>query len=104
MTKIVRDITEGKEAELAERHLQRSASSRLSYKALYLRVRDALVERIANGDWKPGSAILNEVDLAREIGVSGGTVGKALKLMEAEGLVTRRRGAGVGPHDPVGQP
>ena len=71
------------------------AASPLSHRTLYLQVRDALIRRIANGDWKPGLAIPNEADLAREIGVSGGTVGKALKLMEAEGLVTRRQGRGT---------
>lgn len=71
------------------------APSRLRHKALYLQVRDALVERIANGTWSPGPAIPNENDLAREIGVSPGTVRKALQLMETEMLVTRRQGRGT---------
>ena len=70
-------------------------SKRPLHRALYLQVRDALVERIASGVWKPGSPIANEVDLAREIGVSAGTVRKALELMEAQRLINRRQGRGT---------
>jgi GntR family transcriptional regulator len=62
---------------------------------LCLQVRDALVERIAVGDWKPGVQIPNEGELAREFGVSPGTMRKALDLMEGERLVTRRQGRGA---------
>jgi GntR family transcriptional regulator len=65
------------------------------HKALYLQVRDALAERIASGQWKPGMPVANEGDLARELGVSGGTVRKALELMEAQRLITRRQGRGT---------
>jgi GntR family transcriptional regulator len=65
------------------------------HKALYLQVRDALAERIASGQWKPGMAVANEGDLARELGVSGGTVRKALELMETQRLITRRQGRGT---------
>ena len=64
-------------------------------RALYLQVRDALVERIANGAWKAGIAVANEGDLARELGVSAGTARKALELMEAQRLITRRQGRGT---------
>ena len=69
--------------------------SRFSNRPLYLQLRDALAERIAGGEWKPGSAIPNESDLAREFGVSAGTMRKALDLMEAERLLTRRQGRGT---------
>ncbi len=64
-------------------------------RALYLQVWDALAGRITSGAWKPGSAIPNESDLARDFGVSLGTIRKALKLMEAQRLVTRRQGLGT---------
>src|SRR5262245_7056734 len=70
-------------------------SSRFLNRPLYLQLRDALAERIAGGEWKPGSAIPNESDLAREFGVSTGTMRKALDLMEAERLLTRRQGRGT---------
>lgn len=64
-------------------------------RALYLQVRDVLAERIASREWKPGLALPNESDLARELGVSAGTVRKALDLMEADRLITRRQGKGT---------
>jgi GntR family transcriptional regulator len=76
------------------------ACSGFATRPLYLLVRDALAERIAAGDWKPGAIIPNERELARELGVSTGTVRKALELMEAELLVTRRQGRGTFVSDP----
>ena len=70
-------------------------SHRLSRRPVYLQLRDALAERIAKGQSKPGIAIPNESDLAREFGVSSGTMRKALDLLESERLVTRRQGRGT---------
>ena len=70
-------------------------TTRFSTRPLYLQLRDALAERIAHGEWKPGTAIPNESDLAREFGVSSGTMRKALDMMEAEHLLTRRQGRGT---------
>ncbi len=69
--------------------------SKFSTRPLYLQVRDALASRIAGGEWKPNAAIPNEGDLAREFGVSSGTMRKALDLMEGERLLTRRQGRGT---------
>jgi GntR family transcriptional regulator len=66
----------------------------LKNRALYLQVRDALTERIASGEWVPGFALPNEGDLAREVGVSSGTMRKALELMEGARLIVRRQGRG----------
>lgn len=71
------------------------ATSLVSTRPLYVQLRDALAERIASGTWKPGAAIANEGDLAREFGVSPGTMRKALDQMEHERLVTRRQGRGT---------
>ena len=46
-------------------------------------------------------AVANEGDLARELGVSGGTVRKALELMESQRLITRRQGRGTFVSDPT---
>lgn len=72
-----------------------SNMTRFTIRPLYLQVRDMLVERITNGSWKPGAGISNEVDLSRELGVSVGTVRKALDVMEQEHLITRRQGRGT---------
>jgi GntR family transcriptional regulator len=69
-------------------------------RALYLQLRDLLAERIAQGTWKAGAHIPNEMDLAREVGVSSGTVRKALEVMEAQRLITRRQGRGTYVNDP----
>jgi GntR family transcriptional regulator len=68
---------------------------RFSTRPLYLRIRDALVERVSSGEWKPGATLPNEAELARAFGVSVGTVRKALDCMEAERLLTRRQGRGT---------
>ena len=77
------------------------SASRFSSRPLYLQARDAIAQRIAAGDWKPHTAIPNEADLAREFGVSPGTMRKALDLAEAERLVTRRQGRGTFVTDPT---
>ena len=77
------------------------STQRLLTKALYLQVRDEFAQRIATGQWKPGFAIPNESDLARALSVSSGTVRKALELLEADKLVTRRQGRGTFVNDPA---
>lgn len=69
---------------------------------LYAQVKAQLIERIQSGDWKPGELIPNEFDLAKELGVSQGTVRKALGEMTAEKLLLRRQGRGtfVAQHTP----
>ena len=75
----------------------------LSTKPIYQQLRDLLAERIAKGEWKPGAIIPNEGDLAREFGVSAGTMRKALSLLENEHLITRRQGRGTFVNDPVAE-
>ena len=71
------------------------AASRLLTRPLYLQVRDIMIERIGKAEWKPGTAIPNEVELAREFGLSTGTIRKALDHLEAERAVTRKQGRGT---------
>jgi GntR family transcriptional regulator len=76
---------------------------RFSTRPLYLQVRDDLAQRIATGEWKPGNTLPNEIELAREVGVSSGTMRKSLDLLEGEHLVTRRQGRGTFVNDPSSQ-
>lgn len=76
-------------------------AKQLVNRPLYLQLRDALIQKIAGGDWRPGAAIPNEGDLAAEFGVSPGTMRKALDLLEAERLVTRKQGRGTFVNDPT---
>jgi GntR family transcriptional regulator len=72
-----------------------ASESQLLNRPLYLQVRDVMIERIGKGEWKPGAALPNETDLAREFGLSTGTLRKALDLLEAERVLTRRQGRGT---------
>ena len=65
-----------------------------------MQVRDILVERVLLGTWQPGTLIPNEVDLSRELGVSIGTIRKALEQLESECVVHRRQGRGTFVVDP----
>lgn len=65
------------------------------FRPLYAQVRELMVERIATGQWKPGSLLPSEQRLAEEFGVSQGTVRKALSEMETQRLLVRRQGRGT---------
>jgi GntR family transcriptional regulator len=62
---------------------------------LSLAVRDDLAHRIASGQIAPGDRLPPEPDLANELGVSRATLREALRSLEEDGFVTRRRGAGT---------
>lgn len=68
---------------------------------LYRQVRTLLVQRIADGQWRPGDLIPSEMQIAAELGVSQGTVRKALDEMTVENLLVRQQGRGtfVAQHD-----
>jgi GntR family transcriptional regulator len=68
---------------------------KFSVEPLYVQVRNLLAQRIADGVWPPGTMLPNEIELARELGVSSGTVRKALDTLESERLVARRQGRGT---------
>ncbi|HKH95374.1 MAG TPA: GntR family transcriptional regulator, partial [Beijerinckiaceae bacterium] len=67
----------------------------LGFRPLYRQVRELLVQRIADGLWAPGQPIPSEPEIASELGVSQGTVRKALDEMAGENLVVRRQGRGT---------
>jgi GntR family transcriptional regulator len=73
----------------------------LGFRPLYRQVRDVLVKRIADGVWQAGQVLPSEPEIAADLGVSQGTVRKALDEMTAENLVVRRQGRGtyVAKHD-----
>lgn len=71
------------------------AEERLAFKPLYRQVRDALVGRLIDGAWAPGMLLPSEFQIAAELGVSQGTVRKALDAMTAEHLLVRQQGRGT---------
>jgi hypothetical protein len=54
------------------------------------RVTNALRQRIKAGEWEPGEALPTVTELAAEYQVSRASVGKALAVLSAEGLVVTR--------------
>jgi GntR family transcriptional regulator len=67
----------------------------LDRRPLYAQTEDLLTRRIAEGTWSPGALIPAEPDLAAELGVSPGTVRKALAGLERRRLIERRQGRGT---------
>jgi GntR family transcriptional regulator len=65
------------------------------FRPLYTQVRDTLFERIKSGTLRPGAELGSEFQLAAELGVSQGTVRKALEQLRAEKLLIRRQGRGT---------
>jgi GntR family transcriptional regulator len=76
--------------QLSARHPDRPG-----FLPLYQQVRELLLARIANGAWRPAEALPSEQSLAAELGVSQGTVRKALDSLAAESVVERRQGKGT---------
>ncbi|GAA0620069.1 GntR family transcriptional regulator [Halomonas beimenensis] len=72
-----------------------------SYRPLYQQIKDALLSRIVAGEWPPGTFIPSESALAKEYGVSVGTLRKALDALASEHVVIRHQGKGtvVATHD-----
>jgi GntR family transcriptional regulator len=54
-----------------------------------------MVRKVAQGVWRPGSSLPSEQNLAREMGVSQGTMRKVLDALTAENLLERRQGKGT---------
>lgn len=75
---------------LAMRQLERPG-----FRPLYQQVRELLLARIASGVWRPAESLPSEQTLAGELGVSHGTVRKALDSLAADNLVERRQGKGT---------
>ncbi|HEY8611983.1 MAG TPA: GntR family transcriptional regulator [Roseomonas sp.] len=62
---------------------------------LYVQVEAILNDRIVSGDWKSGQALPAEPELAAELGVSAGTLRRALARLEQRHLIERRQGRGT---------
>jgi GntR family transcriptional regulator len=91
-------LSDDTRAAAGERAESRAA---LGFRPLYRQVKDVLLKRIAEGVWAAGGALPSEPDIAADLGVSHGTVRKALDELAAENLVVRRQGKGtfVARHD-----
>jgi GntR family histidine utilization transcriptional repressor len=63
--------------------------------APYTRVKDFLKAGLAQGRWAPGEQMPSESELVAQFAVSRMTVGRAIRELQAEGLVTRLQGVGT---------
>src|SRR4051812_35642017 len=83
------------------KRMRAGAGEGLGFRPLYRQAKDVLVRRIAEGAWQPGQILPSEFEIAADLGVSQGTVRKALDEMTAENLLVRRQGRGtfVARHD-----
>lgn len=68
---------------------------RFRHKKLYEQVYDLLKARIESGEWRIDQPITNEVDLAKELQISIGTLRKARQLLKDDGLIDLRPGRGT---------
>lgn len=62
--------------------------------ALYAKVKQMIVTRIHDGDWRPGDRLPSENDLVRDLGVSRMTINRALRELSIEGVIVRAKGVG----------
>lgn len=65
------------------------------FRPLYMQVQDLLIQRMADGEWRPGEMLPSEPELADLFGVSQGTIRKALDKLVHLNLVVRRQGKGT---------
>ncbi|MBL8348496.1 MAG: histidine utilization repressor [Rubrivivax sp.] len=66
-----------------------------SPRAPFLRVKQHLKDGLGAGRWPPGALMPSEAELVAEFGVSRMTVNRALRELQAEGLVSRAQGVGT---------
>jgi len=66
-----------------------------AFQPLYRQIKALITQSLVAGEWKPGTAIPSEQDLARRYNVSQGTVRKAISELAEEKLVIRYQGRGT---------
>lgn len=67
----------------------------LTSQPLHEQVTRRIMARIADGRWPEGFVLPAEVELARMLGVSEGTIRRAMQALTQDGLVMRRRRTGT---------
>jgi GntR family transcriptional regulator len=56
---------------------------------------EAIAEAIERGDYRPGSRLPSEIELAEQLSVSRPTLRESLRLLEERGMIGRRHGRGT---------
>jgi GntR family transcriptional regulator len=62
---------------------------------LYIQIADGLVGQIETGELSPGDQLPSERELSENLGVNRMTLRRALRVLEAQGLVERKHGVGT---------
>ncbi|WP_270179841.1 GntR family transcriptional regulator [Alkalihalobacillus sp. CinArs1] len=63
--------------------------------ALYLQIKDILIDRIQSGAWKANELIPTEQELIKEFGVSRTTIRQAITVLVQNGLLEKKQGRGT---------
>mgnify|MGYP001247250061 CR=1 FL=1 len=61
---------------------------------IYLKIRDELAEQINSGQIGAGERLPSERNMAAKMGAARETIREAMRLLEGEGLIFRKRGSG----------
>ena len=62
---------------------------------LYIQIAEGLVGQVESGELAPGDRLPPERELSEKLGVNRMTLRRALRVLEAQGLVVRRHGVGT---------
>lgn len=76
--------------------LESPSASRFAAAApLYVQIAEGLLDQIESGELSPGDRLPSERELSQTLGVNRMTLRRALRLLETQGLLARRRGDGT---------
>lgn len=80
--------------------IERPLDRRTSDVPLYVQIADSLLDRIESGRLLAGDRLPPERELSQGLGVNRLTLRRALRVLEAQGLLIRRQGSGTFVADP----
>lgn len=64
-------------------------------KPIYLQIVEVICQRIVSKEWKEGIKIPTVKELAKELEVNHNTLMRSLELLQAEDILTSKRGVGL---------
>ena len=79
---------------MSDRGGRRSAAESAESTPRYLQIKQAVLEQIRSGVWRPGDPVPGDAEVARRFGCARMTAHRALRELADEGVIERRRRAG----------